>query len=158
MNKDWTKLPTDDKEETSYSSYPPRKIIPKNDFKVPPPFVECECHNGKIRLHPGQEMSNGNKWLGAGDITDICPHCKGSLIPGLKPQFYTPEQYRDWIREENNLPDFELPDNTIVLHRWIESKKWSCDFKSDIIWDDYHHPEKIIIVASIAGKPGTNGL
>jgi hypothetical protein len=82
-----------------------------------------------------------------------CPKCYYSPIPGMIPVWYTPEQYRDWIRRENNLPDYELPGDMPV---------WVSPNPQKYVWAKYDYGHRnselddiqyYIVVRTEAGCP-----
>lgn len=117
-----------------------------NNFKVPPPFVRCLGCSGygyRTWLDP-VHVIDADMPIPKGNIQ--CPICKTSPLPGWLPQFYTPEQYRDWVRRENDLPDYELPKTSPCWARF-DGEEW------DLLEYASVFKTEIAIVATIAGIP-----
>ena len=111
-----------------------------NNFLTPPPFVWCNACNGSQFV---TNRVSRTKWS-----VKTCPNCKNSPIPGMIPQYYTPEQYRDCIRRENGLPDYELPDDMPVWIYYLG--KWD---ESDFLAYVEYHINDMCVIRNEAGRP-----
>jgi hypothetical protein len=111
------------------------------EFRTPPPFIQCSKCGGTGYIAGYPEYNP--------EIDDVpeCPMCKDSSVLGHIQRYYTPEQYRDWIRRENNMPDYELPNDMPI---WAEGmfKKWLL-----MRVEDYEGPDSAAVVATVAGRP-----
>ena len=82
------------------TSYTTEKEVYDNTFHTPPPFVLCDYCEGQAIDYDESP----------------CPECAHSILPGWLPQWYTPTEYRDFIRDVNGLPNYELPLDRLV---WV---------------------------------------
>jgi hypothetical protein len=112
----------------------------------PPAWRVCGCENGKYtkRIKSGAGSAlDGAEY----DLTIPCRECADSPLPGWIPQYYTPTEYRDWIRRENEMPDYELPNDTPV---WVMSDGAWIILAS---YGNFKNTNAPIIIATEAGKP-----
>lgn len=120
-----------------------------NNFKTPPPFVQCSCVDGKyirlVKSAPGSALDGAEY-----EITKPCVVCAGSPLPGWIPVYYTTEQYRDWICRENDLHNYELPDSMpvwdIIFDNYGTFMRWEL-LEIKWVWNDN------VIIATEAGRP-----
>ena len=122
----------------------PYRFDRDDEFHTPPPFVRCDCNDGQI-------------FTGSVGLEVKCPKCKNSPLSGWIPQYYTPKQYRDWIRRENGLPDYELPQKTPVL-KLVEIEYGINDPVIKKFWfrETYYEScgsDSPVVIDTIAGRP-----